>query len=627
MSDFIIDFALQLTHDLDKELGVPNKTTISQRDVPGFTRAAIPLFNQRGIDTFSLGINGGSGPANVPPAFTWHDAASDTHLNMLVHYAGYGGFRHPPLFPDFVPIIIPGSQHAFIVDWRGDNAGPPTSPQELIDDFAQIQSQFPGATIVPSTFDEFAAHVRQVPAANLPQYYGEIGDSWMYGVASDPQKVARVRAARRVLQNTFPATSQGRTALWNATRLFLKNGEHTWGLDQKSTITPLEALHSNWSNAEFHAIVRDAWLPSPPALSQMYTKLAASWTRQRYVGLGAVVEALELGDDTTVAAAAAIREAWEGQSPAVPDTTGYASLPLDTVGRFTFATSDWEVQFSNTTGAMVWLKDTVNAVQWLGGCGNPGDARNGHFGLLEYRSYNADNETEYEDDYNFAWIFYDIDDGDDQAKLGIDAYNATYRVVHPQLQQFFFRKTAMADGRSSMSFLLQVNFSMEAVQLAGAPADAWLHVNVTDAAAGGGGRALVNITVAAFNKTATRLPEAFFLRFIPRACAYSGGTPPFPCLSKLGSWVDPWPVPVGGATHIHGIDDRGFYYTTASSNTSTCAAHADATLSIVPWDASLINIGTPTAYPSPLEGLPDTTEGIASLLYNNIWNTNYIMWW
>jgi hypothetical protein len=45
---------------------VPRKKVMSQRDVPGLTKAAIPIMLQNGVAALSIGTNGGSAPVNVP---------------------------------------------------------------------------------------------------------------------------------------------------------------------------------------------------------------------------------------------------------------------------------------------------------------------------------------------------------------------------------------------------------------------------------------------------------------------------------------------------------------------------------------------------------------------------------
>lgn len=56
----VIAAGLRMTHALDASLGLPPKTVLSQRDVPGLSRAMIPLLKKAGIHAVSVGVNGAS---------------------------------------------------------------------------------------------------------------------------------------------------------------------------------------------------------------------------------------------------------------------------------------------------------------------------------------------------------------------------------------------------------------------------------------------------------------------------------------------------------------------------------------------------------------------------------------
>ena len=77
-------------HALDLRFGKPNKTVISQRDVPGVSRGIIPLMRSRGVLAFSEGCNAQITPPEVPPIFNWTDTASGESIIMMVHPRGYG---------------------------------------------------------------------------------------------------------------------------------------------------------------------------------------------------------------------------------------------------------------------------------------------------------------------------------------------------------------------------------------------------------------------------------------------------------------------------------------------------------------------------------------------------------
>ena len=107
---------------------------------------------------------------------------------MLYHPYGYGGITLEDA------VFLPGSPTALVLDWRGDNAGPPMSAAEVIADWKAIAAEFPGADIVAGTLDEFIADAL-TPAVRsaLPVVTTEMGDTWVHGVSSDPLKTAQWR--------------------------------------------------------------------------------------------------------------------------------------------------------------------------------------------------------------------------------------------------------------------------------------------------------------------------------------------------------------------------------------------------------------------------------------------------
>jgi len=138
----MIRAAVEMVHALDDELGQPHKITVSlvgglggggtrhtlpaehfdvlalttadclprtdrlspawvQRDVPGLTRAAVPLLAASGVRALSVGVNWGSAPPGVPKSepFIWRDEASGTELIAMWH-EGEGACGHlQPMVP------------------------------------------------------------------------------------------------------------------------------------------------------------------------------------------------------------------------------------------------------------------------------------------------------------------------------------------------------------------------------------------------------------------------------------------------------------------------------------------------------------------------------------------------
>lgn len=226
-----IAWGINMTHALDDQFGQRRKTVLSQRDVPGIARAAVPVLAGNGLRAVSVGVNGGSSFPDVPRAFMWSDAASGVSMPAMWHGLGYGGIG----FDDAV--IVPGLSHALVFDWRGDNQGPYDNAPEAYQSWSSIAATFPNATIVTSTFDDWLDVLAGSPVAlaALPVVTSEIADTWIHGSVSDPQKHAwlRVGQALRTQCLDTGVCSMADPAFRNFSRFFCKNLEHTWGKDVK----------------------------------------------------------------------------------------------------------------------------------------------------------------------------------------------------------------------------------------------------------------------------------------------------------------------------------------------------------------------------------------------------------
>ena len=169
------------------ELGIPRPTSVSQRDVPGWTRATLPLLNKHGIHGLSFGAGTPPGKPDVPPICVWRDVASGSSV-VLTYETGYG--------TDSTVFVLPNGE-ALAVAWQGDNTGPaPLADVQAV--YHKLRQQFPAANVTASTFDAFFAVANQPEIKRqLPVVTEEIEDGWIYGVPSDPLKNAQFREAAR----------------------------------------------------------------------------------------------------------------------------------------------------------------------------------------------------------------------------------------------------------------------------------------------------------------------------------------------------------------------------------------------------------------------------------------------
>src|ERR1700733_8058459 len=245
--------AIGFSKSLDRRFG--RKTTgAKMTDVPGHSRGLIGPLAESGVTFLDIGVNSASTPPDVPAAFVWKDP-SGASVTMMYHRLEYGGV-----------VRLPGSDLAVAVEVRDDNAGPHTE-EEIRQIYADLRRQFPKASIRASNLTEIADVVEPYKSA-LPVLTQEIGDTWIYGVSSDPVKLARYREMLRLRTEWILA---GKLQVGDKVDLaflakFALAAEHTWGTDTKT-----------WLDFDHY---------TPDALAQMleqpqYKTVTGSWIEKR----------------------------------------------------------------------------------------------------------------------------------------------------------------------------------------------------------------------------------------------------------------------------------------------------------------------------------------------------------
>ncbi len=109
------------------------------------------------------------------------------------------------------------------------------------------------------------------------------------------------------------------------------------------------------------------------------------------------------------------------------------------------------------------------------------------------------------------------------------------------------------------------------------------------------------------NKPANRLPEAYWYSFRPENVVKI-------FVEKLGERIDVMDVVKGGNRQMHGLDRYVDLVTTRG------------TIRITSLDANIVEIGERTALDFNTDQ-PDIRKGVHFCLFNNLWGTNFTMWW
>jgi hypothetical protein len=547
MDETLFRYGLSLSRELDKRYG---KETISAKmtDVPGHTRAMIPLLAEAGIRFFHIGTNAASTVPDVPPVFIWRDIASNTEIIMMYQHV-YGDV-----------MVIPGTKEALAIIFTGDNLGPP-SKDSVRETYAALRAQFPNARFLGSTLDNVA---RSIMAAqlDLPVITSEIGDTWIHGIGTDPTKVSQYRELLH-LRDEWTATQRiDEVYLKRLHQALIMIPEHTWGMDLKTHLRDYE-------HYDTQALARVRSEPN-------FSKFAASWQEQRDY----ITDALNALDSTPLKAEAENR--LQSIQPRRPDLATY-----QVASENHFETSHWSIEIDSATGAIENLIHKVSGVV-LADKQHP-------LSLLTYETFSSADFDRYwqqyirnrEDPVIREWAMAD------NMKLGL-------QVEDHQLWLLTVENIYQRSDADGLSIVIKADFHPDSQQI-GAPQKVYLEYLL---AANG----QLEISVSWFNKPACRLPEAFWMSFKP--LTQESGTW---AIHKLGSTINPRDVVSNGARTLHG------------SHGGVSYREGNFQLNIDSFDAPLVAPGKPSLLDFHNQ-LPDMTGGMHFNLYNNIWGTNFPMW-
>jgi hypothetical protein len=273
------------------------------------------------------------------------------------------------------------------------------------------------------------------------------------------------------------------------------------------------------------------------------------------------------------------------------DTSGYKEL--ESVSNVVKC-GGIEVQFSNVTGAIVSLVDMREPSRPV----IYADSHSHQLAEILYQSFtSADYDT------FFSEYFYDFGPAFARQDFGKPGWNGTLKVAVTADPRSLWYK----EDTATCTLLLQSAFHNQSVVVSdfGGASELWSQLTIPKNTSPDSPLTL-DLTIYVTNKTATRIPESLSLYFNPLVANASDMS-----ISKLEEYIPVLDVMKNGSKHLHG-SDRGIMYTNG--------------LSFFARDSSLVCVGPPTPFPTPMEQ-PDVSKGFAFNLFNNIWGTNYIMWY
>ncbi len=460
---------------------------------------------------------------------------------------------------------VPGLDHVLAFAHTGDNQGP-QGPDQILAEFARVRSSFTGAEVRAGTLDDFARAVDGV-RASLPVIEQEIGDTWIHGTGTDPYKTARLRALIRLRQRWLVegATHDDPAAFARFSDGLIMVAEHTWGLDVKTHLAEFE----NWERDQLAAVRK----------KPNYLKMEASWTEQREI-IDEAVAALptELRREARAVARDVLPDAF--------DTRGFREIDP----RQELRLPRFQLRIDHDTGAISRLRRNADRREWA--------TQKAPLGLVRYQTFDQADYERFKKQYlvrldqHAGWAIPDF------LKPGIERARPISALWLAKLEHASWRSDDAAD-----LILLVLSLPDEARKRFGAPKRVTMLVTVPK------DDDHVDLELHWHGKPASRLPEAMWVTFCPAGVGDEGWT-----LDKLGQDISPMDVVAGGNRRLHGV------------GTGAKWRGEDGKFDLETLDAHLIAPGVPgllEAHDRP----PQCRHGMHVNLYNNVWGTNFPMWY
>lgn len=544
---FMLEQQIKLIQSLDREFNLTYKTVLSQRDIPGLTASVIPILNKHGIKYLSVGVNQMSASPQVPKLFKWYYPLNNSSVVAIWHPGGYGNY--------FGDSCVEVDYQILCYYYRSDNEGS-GDYKEVIKVLEDIKNMYPDYVVDPSSFDNFFNNLNSKTINNLPIIKSEIGDTWNHALSTDPAKVQIYRHIIKFLQNNQNKLDFNNKIIKRFIFRLLKISEHTCGLDEKTYLHDNE----NWDNNNFYNNINN----------YNYQTMVTGWNEQRnFLSINLMKQhpvLLKLYNEI---------------------------VNLDKLNNYNNNIINKNIKLNKLYSCNNWqISFGVNGnINYLG-YRNKSVFNNIYF---SHQTLDSTDVNNYIRDYsrcgdNCPWWFVQ-----DFGKVGIDKVKTCSGIFKLNTIKVSWLnnscKFIVSAKQNSTSIISKLYSSTDAVSIL---------VDLSDN---------VKISLMVNNKTATRLPEAYWLSFNLTNNYYDINNW---YVHKINNLVPVNNVVKNGSMHLHGTMN-GVYY---KNN-----------LNITPIDSNLVSFDVQSPYPTPFSKNISIRNGIHFLLYNNVWGTNYPSWY
>ena len=311
-----------------------------------------------------------------------------------------------------------------------------------------------------------------------------------------------------------------------------------------------------------------------------FKKFESSWVEKRAY-IHNAVNALE---DSPLAAEA--RQRLEEIRPRLPDLTQWQAV---TENEVRLENPLVELHFDKVSAEMTAFRDLQSKQDWC--------SSTRRMGSYTYQTFSSGDYERFISQYilpsmqTSGWAIEDF------GKPGLEKAKPASRIWKPEVTGVYRREDA-----ESASLLFRMNFDEEAVEEYGAPAKTYIKYSVRK------NEKRVSIDLQWFKKNPCRMPEALWFSFVPEKAAGMEWE-----MEKLGKWISPLSVVENGNRHLHAV---GTGVRLGTEPHSLLISPLDSAL-VAPGQRSLLDFNNDQ---------PDLSKGMHFCLLNNLWGTNFPMW-
>ena len=601
MNEYVLNASIQIGKQLNKKYGLQS-LVLSQRDVPGMTAAAIPTLTACGIKGVSVGVNPSSSPPAVPKLFEWKLHADDQESVIAMWHPGGYPLNPGPSLSDAGGISLMDSTiseadgQALVFAFRTDNSGPPRSLEEIHSAFDILERQFEGARVFASTFDVF---VNSIKKESLPVVVGEIGDTWIQGIAADPLKMALYRYGAKALQMCIDNNDCALdTESLQYLRFLVKLPEHTWGL-------PSVGDTGNWTNDAFEKY----------RAQTNFKNGEESWNEQR-VFFNATRELSSKATNKNYSTYLEKLLSENNLQPYPADLTNFVAVDIRKTYSLESAGIPVNITFGDD-GSIV----SLTGIDSSGKMFTFADSKN-TIASFTYHTYN-------QSDYDFVNAEYGY-----YGNAGYNKPNVTAS-AHPKTGIHRMVAYSLFQSKIDTEFCVELFATGNIHGYYGAPQAVWNCVKILK----NPNKALFPLQlifrVSLIKKSSTRLPEAIMYSFTPTLQSNMSSNQWSHQLFKVQTYSGSSKIPSGGVTLDSILKNGSFYqhaveelYLIDDAEKMVFKAKSVEVPLVCPVFSSTTGFKTPN--PLPILSRPNKgakLKGFAFNIHNNVWDTNYPLWY